>query len=131
MEIGKNHGVFLNDGYDNVGQFLHKQSEEHLREVGAVNSQSCVDLDTGAVLFDSDLLQSLFCLISTDGKIDEEKFGRFVSEEARISFYGDFLYPLAKDSTLKNIIKKQLRVLLMILCWHAEKKSGKLFVAIA
>lgn len=45
VEIGKNHGVFLNDGYDNVGQFLHKQSEEHLREVGAVNSQSCVDLE--------------------------------------------------------------------------------------
>lgn len=32
VEIGKNHGVFLNDGHDNVGQFLHKQTEEHLRE---------------------------------------------------------------------------------------------------
>ena len=106
VEIGKNHGVFLNDGHDNVGQFLHKQSEEHLREVGAVNNQNCVDLDTGAVLFDSDLLQSLFRLISTNGKIDEEKFGRFVSEEARISFYGDFLYPLAKDSTLEKYYKE-------------------------
>lgn len=106
VEIGKNHGVFLNDGHDNVGQFLHKQTEEHLREVGAVNSQNCVDLDTGAVLFDSDLLQSLFGLISTDGKIDQQKFDCFVSEEARISFYGDFLYPLAKDSTLEQYYKE-------------------------
>lgn len=106
VEIGKNHGVFLNDGHDNVGQFLHKQSEAHLREVGAVNNQDCVDLDTGAVLFDSDLLQSLVNLISTDGKIDQQKFSRFVSEEARISFYGDFLYPLAKDSTLEQYYKE-------------------------
>lgn len=98
--------MFLNDGHDNVGQFLHKQTEEHLREVGAVNSQNCVDLDTGAVLFDSDLLKSLFGLISTDGKIDQDKFDRFVSEEARISFYGDFLYPLAKDSTLEQYYKE-------------------------
>lgn len=106
VEIGKNHGVFLNDGYDNVGQFLHKQSEEHLREVGAVNNQNCVDLDTGAVLFDCDLLQSLFNLISTNGKVDTQKFNHFVSEEARISFYGDFLYPLAKDSTLEQYYKE-------------------------
>lgn len=63
---------FLNDGHDNVGQFLHKQSEKHLREVGAVNNQNCVDLDTGAVLFDSDLLESLFNLISINGKVDTQ-----------------------------------------------------------
>lgn len=102
VETGKDHGVFLNDGNDYVGQFLHKQSEEHLREVGAVNDQGCVDLDTGAVLFDCNLMMSLFSLISTDGKTDKEKFDTFVSEEARISFYGDFLYPLAKDSTLES-----------------------------
>lgn len=102
VEVGKNHGVFLNDGHGNVGRFLHKQSEGNLREAGAVNDHNCVDLDTGAVIFDSDLLQSLFSLISTEGKVDQEKFNRFVSEKARISFYGDFLYPLAKDSTLEQ-----------------------------
>lgn len=106
VEVGKKHGVFLNDGHDNVGQFLHKQSEKHLREVGAVNNQNCVDLDTGAVLFDSDLLESLFNLISINGKVDTQKFKRFVSEEARISFYGDFLYPLAKHSTLEQYYKE-------------------------
>lgn len=106
VQIGKNHGVFLNDGSDNVRQFLHKQSETHLREVGAVNNQNCVDIDTGAVLFDSNLMQSLFSLILTDGKVDQKKFEYFVSEEARISFYGDFLYPLAKESTLEQYFKE-------------------------
>ena len=71
VQTGKEHGVFLNDGNDYVGQFLHKQSEERLRELGAVNSQDNVDLDTGAVIMDTDLLQSLYGLISTDGRTDE------------------------------------------------------------
>lgn len=106
VETGKNHGVFLNDGSDYVGQFLHKQSEEHLREVGAVNSQGYVDLDTGAVLFDSDLLMALFGLISTRGVVDSAKFSEFVNEVSKISFYGDFLYPLAKEATLENYYKE-------------------------
>lgn len=99
VAVGKEHGVFLNDGNDYVRQFLHKQAEETLEKAGAVNSQGCVDLDTGAVLLDAELLWSLFGLISTNNRIDEEKFSEFVNEKARISFYGDLLYPLALDST--------------------------------
>lgn len=106
VSTGKNHGVFLNDGNGFVGAFLHKQSEEMLRSKGAVNELDNVDLDTGAVIFDSNLLQALYSLISTDNKIDEEKFGEFVNEESRISFYGDFLYPLAKTSTLEQYYKE-------------------------
>lgn len=106
VQTGKDHGVFLNDGNDYVGQFLHKQTEEHLRKVGAVNAQDCVDLDTGAVLFDKDLLMALFSLITEDGRVSEDKFDLFVSETARISFYGDFLYPLAKESTLEQYYKE-------------------------
>ncbi|MFR1369694.1 MAG: L-fucokinase [Eisenbergiella massiliensis] len=106
VQTGKEHGVFLNDGNDYVGQFLHKQSEEHLRELGAVNSQDNVDLDTGAVIMDTDLLQSLYGLISTDGRTDEQKFSEFVNEEARISFYGDFLYPLARSATLEQYYRE-------------------------
>lgn len=102
VSTGKNHGVFLNDGKDYVKQFLHKQSEEHLREMGAVNSDGNVDLDTGAVIFSSQLLQALYSLITTDNHPDDDKFRQFCNEEARISFYGDFLYPLANDSTLEN-----------------------------
>lgn len=106
VETGKNHGVFLNDGQDYVKCFLHKQTEEHLKEMGAVNEEGNVDLDTGAVIFSSNLLMALYGLISTDGKVDEEKFHRFCNEESRISFYGDFLYPLANDSTLDDFYKE-------------------------
>jgi fucokinase len=34
VETGKNHGVFLNDGNGYVKNFLHKQTEETLRESG-------------------------------------------------------------------------------------------------
>lgn len=106
VATGKNHGVFLNDGHDYVKCFLHKQTEERLREMGAVNKAGNVDLDTGAVLFGSALLQALFRLISTGGKVDEKKFRQFCNEEARISFYGDFLYPLANESTLEDFYKE-------------------------
>lgn len=101
VSIGKNHGVFLNDGKDNVARFLHKQTEEHLREIGAVNEKDCVNLDTGAVLFDCNLMDALYSLVDT-----EEKFGEFVNESSRISFYGDFLYPLAAESTLEDYYKE-------------------------
>lgn len=102
VETGKNHGVFLNDGSGYVKNFLHKQTEETLREIGAVNEQGSVDLDTGAILLDTKLLGALHSLISTNGKIDDEKFHSFVNESARVSFYGDMLYPLASDSTLEQ-----------------------------
>lgn len=98
VSLGTRHGVFLNDGADYVGRFLHKQGEEVLKSYGAVNEKDCVDLDTGAVALDVKLMEALYGLISTDGVTDEEKFARFVNEKARISFYGDFLYPLAKEA---------------------------------
>lgn len=102
VEIGKDHGVFLNDGTDHVQKFLHKQTVETLQAMGAVNREGNVDLDTGAVLCGAEMLEALFSLIAEDNEICEEKYQRFVNEKARISFYGDFLYPLAKDSTLEQ-----------------------------
>ena len=107
VETGKNHGVFLNDGNGYVKNFLHKQTEETLREIGAVNELDAVDLDTGAILLDANLLSALYGLISTNGCIDEEKFNSFVNETARVSFYGDILYPLASDSTLEQYYKEK------------------------
>lgn len=106
VSVGKEHGVFLNNGSDMVGRFLHKQPEEALRQLGAVNDKECVDLDTGAVLLDAELLGALFGLISTGGCVDDEKYARFVNDRARISFYGDFLYPLATDSTLDQYYRE-------------------------
>ncbi len=107
VSTGKNHGVFLNDGEGNVMKFLHKQSEENLRRMGAVNDHDKVDLDTGAILLSADLMNALYGLISTDGVTDADKFSAFVNERARISFYGDFLYPLAKASSLEQYYREK------------------------
>ena len=63
--------------------------------------QGNVDIDTGAVILDSDILKSLYALIDTD-----EKFSAYVNEKARLSFYADFLYPLASSSTLEQYYKE-------------------------
>lgn len=107
VETGKDHGVFLSDSKGNVGNFLHKQSVEQLRALGAVNAQDAVDLDTGAILLGCGLLESLFGLIGEKGKIVQEKYDRFVNDRVRISFYGDFLYPLASKATLEQYLKEK------------------------
>ncbi len=105
VETGKNHGVFLGDEKENVKKFLHKQTVETLEALGAVKNQK-VDLDTGAILMDRHMLKSLYSLISTDNQTDKDKFEEFVNEKARISFYGDFLYPLACDATWEEYEKE-------------------------
>ena len=104
---GKDHGVFLSDSKGNVKKFLHKQTEETLRAEGAVNKQDAVDLDTGAILLSVNLLNALFSLISNEGTFDKDKFDEFVNDKARVSFYGDFLYPLAEDVTLEDFYKEK------------------------
>lgn len=106
VSTGKNHGVFLCGPDGMVQEFLHKKSENLLVSIGAVNEQGCVNLDTGAVLFDSEVLAALLGLICTDGKIDEKKYDQFVNERARVSFYGDFLYPLAARASLEEFYKQ-------------------------
>ena len=102
VETGKDHGVYLrgDDGY--VRSFLHKQTVETLRHVGAVNEHNCVDIDTGAILMGTDMLNALATLIPTD-----EKYRAFVNNEVRLSLYGDFQYPLATDSTLEQFLSEK------------------------
>ena len=91
VDVGKDHGVFLRGENNYVQKFLHKQTEETLRDLGAVNDAGNVDLDTGAVLLDTDVMNDLYSLISKNGVYDEAGFQTFVNDRARISFYGDFL----------------------------------------
>lgn len=102
VEVGKDHGVFLGseDGY--VRQFLHKQSVENLENVGAVDSHHMINIDTGAVIFSGNMVKDLYSLADND-----EKFNEMVNEHVRLSFYADFLYPLAEDSTLEQFYKEQ------------------------
>lgn len=102
VETGKNHGVYLKDDNGNVGRFLHKQTVETLTNVGAVDSNGKVDIDTGAVILTSEVLSDLYKLIDTD-----KTYHKFVNEDARLSFYADFLYPLATGSTLEQFYKEK------------------------
>ncbi len=102
VEIGKNHGVFLRGEDGCVKQFLHKQSVEALTKKGAVNESNKVDIDTGAVVFSAKMLSSLYELVST-----EKSYNKYVNETVRLSLYGDFLYPLATDSTLEKFYKEK------------------------
>lgn len=107
VETGKDHGVYLKGTNGNVKSFLHKQSVETLKAVGAMNGNGMVDIDTGAILFGVDVLNALWSLVSTDCVFDPEKYGRFVNDRVRLSLYGDFQYPLATDSTLEQFYKEK------------------------
>ena len=102
VETGKNHGVYLRGEDGVVRYFLHKQSEETLRSIGAVNDHGDVDIDTGAILLGVDVLDALFSLISVEGQFDGGKYAAFVNDHVRLSLYGDFQYPMATGSTLSN-----------------------------
>lgn len=102
VETGKNHGVYLNGENGNVKCCLQKKSVETLREVGAVNESDCVDIDTGALIFSTEMMKSLYTLIET-----EEDYDRHVNEKTRLSLYADFLYPLAEDSTLEAFYQEK------------------------
>lgn len=78
-----------------------------LHSAGAVNENSMVDIDTGAILLGTDLFDSLFSLISTNGITDEQKYHNFVNDKVRLSLYGDFQYPLASDVTLEQFYEEK------------------------
>lgn len=94
--------VYLRDNNGNVKRCLQKRSVEELRNIGAVNDAGCVDIDTGAVIFSTKMMDSLYSLIATEGDYD-----LFVNERTRLSLYVDFLYPLAEDSTLESFYQEK------------------------
>lgn len=100
--IGVNHGVFTPNAQGTVERFLHKRPVEQQRRAGAVDSEGNVFLDTGAIWLGSGVVRDLFALISTAGALDPDKFSAFVNAQARLSFYADFVYPMARASTLEE-----------------------------
>lgn len=101
VETGKNHGVFLGNNNGMVEKFLHKQSPETLAAQGAVDTLGNVDIDTGAILLSSEVLSDLYALIESD-----EGFDTYVNPRARLSFYGDFVYPMAAAATLADYLRE-------------------------
>ena len=102
VETGKNHGVYLNGENGNVKCCLQKKPVEELRRVGAVNEADCVDIDTGALIFSTEMMESLYSLIAAPSDYD-----KYVNERTRLSLYADFLYPLAEDSTLEAFYREK------------------------
>ncbi len=105
VHTGKNHGVFLRDDKGYMKTFLHKKSEEYLREAGAVNESGAVDIDTGAVIFGVDMLNALYGMITDDGEFNEKKYRGLVNERVRLSLYGDLYYPLSKEADIEEFLK--------------------------
>ena len=102
VETGKNHGVYLKDQDGNVGSFLHKQTIETLDSCGAVDERRNVDIDTGAVILSADMLEDLYELVKNNAD-----YLSFANDKARVSFYADFLYPLASGSTIEQYYKEK------------------------
>lgn len=100
INIGQNHGVFKGANNKPVSKFLHKQPVDVLETIA--DSKGEINIDTGAVYFSSDLLNSLYSLVDTD-----TKFNGLVNETVRLSLYGDFLYPLCEESTLVDFYKEK------------------------
>ena len=102
VEIGQYHGVFYSGNDNYVKKCLHKRSIEELKSEGVVDEKGNVDMDTGALIFSINFIESLYTLIDTD-----EKYKNIVNEKIRLNLYVDFLYPLAEQSTLENFINEK------------------------
>ena len=59
------------------------------------------------VIFSPEILNGLYSLISRQGIFDKEKYDTYVNETVRLSLYGDFLYPLAGESTLEAFYEEK------------------------
>lgn len=101
VETGSHHGVFLCDNNSHVCEFLHKESMQRLREKGAVNAQGAIDIDTGVVWFSGEVVCQLNLLID-----NPDRYSQFVNDRVRLSLYGDFIYPMAKDATKPMYLKQ-------------------------
>ena len=78
-----------------------------LIEKGAVNKLGNINIDTGMIWFNSQIVDSLWNLISKKNKINSEKFNFFVNDRARLSFHTDFIFPLASSSTLEQYLNEK------------------------
>ena len=101
VDSGVNHGVYLRDDNMFVGEFLHKKSKDRLKKLGAVDKNNKVDIDTGVVFMSTPVISELYSLVDTD-----EKFNKYVNDHVRLSFYADFLFPMATNITLAQYRKE-------------------------
>jgi fucokinase len=106
VKLGTVHGTYFErDGF--VSQFLHKLSEGELRGKGAVSDSDTVDLDIGISFLGENAIRALLGLVmDRRGKIDENTLSRYANAQVNLSFYGDIIYPMARESTVEDFLKQ-------------------------
>jgi len=107
IDKGANHGVFVPDKQGNVEKFFHKIAVEDLQKSGAQGEDGKIQIDTGAVWFNSEVIKTLFKLVCSGNKFDLNKFEMFVNEKERLSFYADMVYPIATQAALEQYLKQK------------------------
>ena len=101
-ENAHSHGIILEGKNGYVKKCLQKRSIETLSEIGALDENGFVDINTGILLLSCKFMKVLYSLIDT-----EEKYFKIVNSQVRLNLYVDFLYPLAEESTMELFCKEK------------------------
>ena len=101
-ETGQNFGVYISNNEGYVEKCLQKKLLEILKKDGAIDENGMINIDTGAVFFNKEILDNLYSMVDTD-----EKYEKTVNDTVRLSLYADFLYPFALKSTLENFYEEK------------------------
>jgi fucokinase len=102
VSIGQEHGVFKEDKFGKVARFIHKQAEAVLRVEGALDINGDVNVDTGVIWLSGTVTKAIFSLLCENGLVSVERTDKLISPQLRLSFYADFLYPMARDTSLNE-----------------------------
>ena len=81
-EIGKFHGVFYSWEGNHVKKSLNKRTVEELKKEGVIDEKGNVDMDTGAIIFSINFIESLYSLVVT-----EEKYKNIVNKNMGLNLY--------------------------------------------
>ena len=100
-ENSHSHGIIIGGKNDYVKKYYQKKSIETLKEIGALDENGFVDINTGILLLSTRFMDILYSFIDS-----EEKYNKIVNSKVRLNLYVDFLYPLAEESTLELFCKE-------------------------
>ena len=100
-ENAHSHGIIISGKNDYVKKCLQKKSIETLNELGALDKNGFVDINTGIILMSCNFMKFLYNLVDNN-----EKYFKMVNSKTRLNLYVDFLYPLAEESTLESFYKE-------------------------
>ena len=100
-ENSHSHGIIIGGKNEYVKKYYQKKNIETLKEIGALDENGFVDINTGILLLSTRFMDILYSFIDS-----EEKYNKIVNSKVRLNLYVDFLYPLAEESTLELFCKE-------------------------